>query len=212
MYLTFGKYRNHTVKEVVEKDKKYSQWLMTQPWFTIKHKELYNELYHELNDNVDKKPIIFNKNIFIAYTDGACKNNGSQRAKAGIGVYFSETNQIKIPNISKRLIYKNQTNNAAELTAILKCLEKCLEYNVNKKIYIYTDSDYSMKCITLWYHEWIKKGNYKDRKNIDILHKINSIYEKLDVEFIHIRAHTGLTDIHSKGNEMADRLAVESIS
>ena len=53
MYLTFGKYRNHSVKEVVEKDKQYSQWLMTQPWFTIKHKELYNELYHELNDNVN---------------------------------------------------------------------------------------------------------------------------------------------------------------
>jgi ribonuclease HI len=212
MYLTFGKYRNHTVKEVVNKDKQYSQWLMTQPWFNIKHKELYRELYHELNNDVDKKPVIFNKKSFIAYTDGACKNNGSKKAKAGIGIHFSEMNKIKINDISERLIYKTQTNNAAELTAILKCLEKCLEYNVNKKIYIYTDSDYSMKCITLWYPEWIKKGNYEDRKNIDILHKINSIYKRLDVEFIHIRAHTGLNDIHSKGNEMADRLAVESIS
>ena len=41
MYLTFGKYRNHSVKEVVEKDKQYSLWLMTQRWFTIKHKDLY---------------------------------------------------------------------------------------------------------------------------------------------------------------------------
>tara|TARA_A100001015_G_scaffold316529_1_gene431039 strand:+ start:4832 stop:5470 length:639 start_codon:yes stop_codon:yes gene_type:complete len=212
MYLTFGKYRNHTVKEVVNKDKQYSQWLMTQPWFTIKHKELHRELYHELNNDVDKKPVIFNKNSFIAYTDGACKNNGSKKAKAGIGIHFSEMNKIKINDISERLIYKTQTNNAAELTAILKCLEKCLEYNINKKIYIYTDSDYSMKCITLWYPEWIKKGNYEDRKNIDILHKISSIYKRLDVEFIHIRAHTGLNDIHSKGNEMADRLAVSSIS
>ena len=209
MYLTFGKYRNQTIKEVVEKDKQEAQWLRTQPWFTIKHKDLYHLLKTELSETIPKT---INKDSFIAYTDGACKNNGSQKAKAGIGVYFNKHNSISIPNISERLIYKTQTNNAAELTAILKCLEKCLEYDIYQKIYIYTDSDYSMKCITLWYPEWIKKGNYKDRKNIDILHKINSIYERLDVEFIHIRSHTGLTDIHSKGNEMADKLAVESIS
>ena len=212
MYLTFGKYRNQTIKEVVEKDKQYSKWLITQPWFAIKHKPLHDLFIQELNDIENSKPITINENTFIAYTDGACKYNGSQRAKAGLGIHFSEMNNIKINDISERLIYSKQTNNAAELMAILRCLEKCLEYDINKKIYIYTDSDYSMKCITLWYPEWIKKGNYKDRKNIDILHKINSIYERLDVDFIHIRSHTGLTDIHSKGNEMADKLAVESIS
>lgn len=211
MYLTFGKYRNQAVKDVVDKDKQYSQWLMTQPWFSIKHKELHNILKIELSEMISK-PIDINEDSFIAYTDGACKHNGSQKAKAGLGVYFSEKNKIKIPNISNRLIYKNQTNNAAELTAILICLEKCLEYDIQQKVYIYTDSDYSMKCITLWYSEWIKKGKYEDRKNIDILHKINDIYEKLDVEFIHIRAHTGLNDIHSLGNERADRLAVSAIS
>ena len=211
MYLTFGKYRNNTVKEVVNKDKQYSKWLITQPWFTIKHKSLYHLFIQELNDIENSKPITINENTFIAYTDGACKYNGSQRAKAGLGIHFSEMNNIKINDISERLIYSKQTNNAAELMAILRCLEKCLEYNVYQKIYIYTDSDYSMKCITLWYPEWKKKG-IKDKKNIDILHKINSIYGKLDVEFIHIRSHTGLTDIHSLGNERADRLAVESIS
>ena len=136
MYLTFGKYRNQTIKEVVEKDKQYSQWLMTQPWFTIKHKDLYHLFIHELKDSNSDKPII-NEDSFIIYTDGACKYNGSDKARAGIGVYFNKHNKISIPNISERLIYKTQTNNAAELTAILKCLEKCLEYNVNKKIYIY---------------------------------------------------------------------------
>ena len=211
MYLTFGKYRNQLVKEVVNKDKQYSQWLMTQPWFKIKHKNLHGVFLNELNDNLNKNPVI-NEDSFIIYTDGACKYNGSDKARAGIGIHFSENNKIQIPDISERLIYKKQTNNAAELMAILKSLEKCVEYKINEKIYIYTDSDYSMKCITLWYPEWIKKGNFQDRKNIDILHKINDIYKKLDIEFIHIRAHTGLNDIHSKGNEMADRLAVESLS
>ena len=44
------------------------------------------------------------------------------------------------------------------------------------------------------------------------MHKINNMYQILDVEFIHIRAHTGSNDIHSLGNEMADKLAVESLS
>ena len=211
MYLTFGKYRNHSVKEVVSKDKQYSQWLMTQPWFTIKHKDLHRAFLHELKDSNTDKPII-NEDSFIIYTDGACKYNGSDKARAGIGVYFNKHNKISIPNISERLIYKKQTNNAAELMAILKCLEKCVEYKINEKIYIYTDSDYSMKCITLWYPEWIKKGNFNDRKNIDILHKIYDIYKTLDVEFIHIRAHTGLNDIHSLGNDMADKLAVRSLN
>ncbi len=211
MNLTFGKYRNHSVKEVVSKDKQYSQWLMTQPWFTIKHENLHHAFLHEFNKIVIKNPII-NEDSFIIYTDGACKYNGSQRARAGIGIHFSENNKISIPDISERLIYKKQTNNAAELMAILKSLEKCLEYEIKQKIYIYTDSDYSMKCITLWYPEWIKKGNYKDRKNIDILHKIYDIYKKLDIEFIHIRAHTGLNDKHSLGNDMADKLAVGSLN
>ena len=210
MYLTFGKYRNKTVKEVINKDKQYSEWLITQPWFTIKHKDLHREFIQELEKNI--KPIIINKNSFIAYTDGACKHNGSEKAKAGIGIYFSKSNKVKINDVSKRLIYDKQTNNAAELMAILKCLELCYVYVIDEKIYIYTDSDYSMKCITVWYPEWIKNNNYHNKKNIDLIHKIVHFYRMLDVEFIHIRAHTGLNDIHSLGNEMADKLAVESVS
>jgi ribonuclease HI len=214
MYLTFGKYRYKTVKEVVEDDYKYSQWLITQPWFTIKHKTLHHQFIHELNEigKVKKhndKPIT---NSFIVYTDGACKNNGSKKAKAGIGIHFSKNNRIKIKDVSERLLYEKQTNNAAELMAILKCLELCYVYVIKEKIYLYTDSEYSIKCITIWYREWIKNDKCSGKKNIDILHKINNMYHILDVEFIHIRAHTGSNDIHSLGNEMADKLAVESLN
>ena len=41
MIVSFGKYRHSSVKEIVERDYQYSQWLITQPWFTIKHKELH---------------------------------------------------------------------------------------------------------------------------------------------------------------------------
>ena len=209
MYLTFGKYRNKTVKEVVTNDTKYSEWLITQPWFTIKHKTLLHLFIHEINKS--KKPEQIS-NTFIAYTDGACKNNGSKKAKGGIGIHFSDSNKITINDISERLIHEKQTNNAAELMAILRCLELCYVNVIQGEIYIYSDSEYSIKCITVWYPEWIKKNIYHGKKNIDLLHKIMNLYHILDVELIHIRAHTGLNDIHSLGNEMADRLAVSSLN
>jgi ribonuclease HI len=214
MYLTFGKYSGKTV-EVVSTDAQYSRWLISQPWFSIKHADMYGYLIKELND-----PLICEKTIrqpktensFIVYTDGACKNNGQKKAKAGIGIHFSKTNKIQIEDVSEKLIYTKQTNNAAELMAILKCLELCHVFLVKEKIYLYTDSEYSLKCITIWYPEWLNNNKCQGKKNIDILHKINNLYQLLDVELIHIRAHTGLRDIHSLGNEMADKLAVQSIS
>ena len=44
-----------------------------------------------------------------------------------------------------------------------------------------------MKCIEIWYPQWKKEDKLKDRKNIDILIKIDKLYEKLDVKFKHIR-------------------------
>jgi len=214
MYLTFGKYYNKSIKEVLKRDNQYSQWLITQPWFKIKYEDLYNSFVKEMDD-FKKENLQINdkdKDIFVIYTDGACKHNGSEKAKAGLGVHFSEKNIIKINDISEKLNYKTQTNNAAELMAILLCLEKCKEYNIQQKIYIYTDSNYSINCITIWYPEWIKKGNYENRKNIDILHKINNIYQNLNIKINHVRAHTKLNDIHSLGNEIADKLAVSAIS
>jgi len=209
MIVSFGKYRHSSVKEIVKKDYQYSQWLITQPWFTIKHKSLHNAFLHEMNSNKTEEPP--NKDTFIVYTDGACKHNGSDKAKAGIGVYFNKHNSVNISNVSERLTTVKQTNNVAELSAILRALELCYEYNIKNQILIYTDSDYSMKCVEIWYPQWKKENKMKDRKNINILQQINHYYEKLDVKFKHIRSHTGLTDIHSKGNEMADRLAVQCL-
>lgn len=209
MIVTFGKYRHSSVKEIVEKDYQYSQWLITQPWFTIKHKQLHHLFLQEMNE-INKQEIL-PQDTFIVYTDGACKHNGSDKAKAGIGVYFNKHNSVNIPNVSERLTTVKQTNNVAELTAILRALELCDKHNIDNKILIYTDSDYSMKCIEIWYPQWKKENKMKDRKNINILKKIDRYYENLDVKFKHIRSHTGLTDIHSKGNEMADRLAVQSL-
>ena len=53
------------------------------------------------------------------FTDGSCSNNGFTNAKAGIGIYFGDNDPR---NISKRIEGK-QTNNTAEVKAILKAAE-----------------------------------------------------------------------------------------
>jgi len=207
--LSFGKYRNELITDVVKKDKKYLEWLNTQPWFTIKFKELHHQTTHLLVQN--QQPLEIGSNSFVVYTDGACSHNGSKKAKAGIGVHFSQKNEIKLEDLSLRLHIDNPTNNKAELIAIEKALEQCILLNITSKIIIFTDSQYSLKCITLWYPDWVKKNKLENRKNIDILARIDPMVKQLNVEFQYIKAHTELQDEHSLGNANADRLATESL-
>jgi len=64
-----------------------------------------------VSEEDEKEPI-------IVYTDGACSNNGRSNARAGFGVYFGKDDPR---NVSEA--YKGpQTNNVAELLAIIKAL------------------------------------------------------------------------------------------
>ena len=145
----------------------------------------------------------------LIYTDGSCKNNGSKdkaKVRSGVGVHFSSENLIPMDDISMKFPLTNPTNNRAELYAIFVAIRTCYEKNVTKLV-IYTDSRYSLKCITEWYPNWVSKNTLKNRKNLDILPDIAALMEKVEVTFQHMRAHTGLKDKHSLGNERSDYLA-----
>ena len=142
------------------------------------------------------------------YTDGSCSNNGKKGAIAGLGVYFKEND---CRNCSERIEDK-QTNNTAELKAIIKACE-ILEKEILKEyiINIYSDSMYSINCFTVWGkkwrdNEWKKSGG--KIKNIDLVKKGFFLLEKYkNIKLFHIEAHTGKNDKHSLGNEGADKLA-----
>ena len=143
------------------------------------------------------------------FTDGACSNNGKPTAKAGIGVYFSDNDPR---NISKRVIGK-QTNNTAELSAVIEVfniLKDEIESKIHK-ILIYSDSEYTIKCTEL-YGEKMDQSNWKNKgqyiPNHELVKEIYQLFKNnLNVSIHHIRAHTGLTDELSLGNDGADRLA-----
>lgn len=167
-----------------------------------------NDLVESNNEiTVDKDAIDGDK--FCIYTDGACSDNGTDTAKAGIGVYFGENDKR---NISSNFEGK-QTNNTAELTAILAAY-KIIEDDLmaGKKITIYSDSKYAIRCCTTYGEKMDKKEWVKDIPNKEL---VKDIYQKCskykNLQFEHIKAHTDNDDIHSIGNEMADRLANKAI-
>jgi ribonuclease HI len=144
----------------------------------------------------------------FVYTDGACSNNGRGNAKAGIGIYFGENDPR---NVSQRLEGK-QTNNMAELTAILEAYHLiCDELDSGVEYTVVTDSEYSLKCVGKYGEKMAKIGWCEDIPNKELVRRVYECYSKYlssnVVSFLHIRSHTGGTDIHSLGNEQADKLA-----
>lgn len=141
---------------------------------------------------------------YYVYTDGACINNGKKNAKASIGIYFGENDSR---NVSE-LIKGKQTNNTAELTAIIvvySIIENDLKYG--KKIGIVSDSEYAIRCVTSYGEKCDKKNWNVDIPNKELVKIAYTTYKNQNIEFYHINSHTGKTDKHSIGNENADRLA-----
>jgi ribonuclease HI len=146
---------------------------------------------------------------YYVYTDGACSNNGKENAIAGIGIFFGTDDPR---NLSQKIEGK-QTNNAAELTAIIKTYP-IIEADVRegKKIVIMTDSEYAIKCISTYGEKCYNQNWKKDIPNKELVKLAYERYKDWpNIRFIHIRAHTEKTDIHSIGNDGADKLANASI-
>lgn len=152
---------------------------------------------------VDTKP---REDILDIYTDGSSLANGRKGARAGLGVYFGENDPR---NLAEKLLGE-QTNQRAELMAMLRALESV---PATQTVRIYSDSRYSIKCVTEWPIGWIEK-NWKTAdggnvKNCDIIQPIlNKIDERTKVGgntyFQWVKGHS--TNV---GNIAADRLAVK---
>ena len=163
----------------------------------------------ERKQQKDKKQIEDPNSVLELYTDGSCINNGRANAASGIGIYFGKGDKR---NVSKKISGK-QTNNTAELTAIIYSL-KVLEDDIHsgRNIIIHTDSEYAIKCATTYGEKMEKIDWKKDIPNKELVQIIYSLCSNMkNVTLKHVRAHTGKQDKHSIGNENADRLANEAV-
>jgi|TARA_B100001971_G_scaffold158297_2_gene147996 ribonuclease HI len=156
----------------------------------------------------------------IIFTDGSCINNGKRNAYGGVGVYFGK-NDTRNYSMAQT---KTPSNQKGELVGILKALELSRLPNV----IIYTDSRYSMKCVTSGKNGWIdnwkktnsnpklwKNSKGKSVKHAEIIAQIDSLKKtKQSVELRHVNSHQSEPiDKNSQkyfiwyGNDQADKLA-----
>lgn len=136
------------------------------------------------------------------YTDGACSNE-----TGGFG--FALVNPTTDQHIAVgQGPYKDTTNNQMEMMAVIAGLIFVHRRVGQSNLLVFSDSQYVIKGITQWIHNWKKNGwitsDRKLVKNAELwqdmeaarsLHKIT--------RFEWVRGHNG-----NKYNEMADQLAV----
>jgi len=145
------------------------------------------------------------------FTDGACHNNGKPNAVAGYGVHFPFE---EYDDLAEPFTYAPITNQRAELYAIYHALTIALGDSEIEDVNIYSDSDYSIKCITQWAPKWHKAKWTRPGeplKNLDIIKPLYRLYtyNRDRVHFTHVRSHTGGTDDLSIGNDVADQCATK---
>ena len=150
------------------------------------------------------------------YTDGSCTSNGKKSAKAAFGVIYPDhLSESWGEPLSEDASHTNQT---AELTAIYQGIVrgKTVQGDPSElTLHIYTDSEYSINCLTKWVSGWRKK-DWKTSTGKPVVHR--DIIEKIMDElkhysghiFTHVKAHTDSTDEHSVWNGKVDQLAREA--
>ncbi len=150
-------------------------------------------------------------NILKIFTDGSYKKTKDKKELCGYGIFYPND---EFANISRPFIHEPLTNQRAELYAILKSLRNYEKSGLKfDEIHFYTDSEYSIKSLTIWYKTW-EKNNWKNSKgqtvlNQDIIRPLIKMTKKYKVKFTHVNSHTGKQDFESLSNEMADKLANE---
>ncbi|CAG8160583.1 unnamed protein product [Penicillium salamii] len=140
------------------------------------------------------------------YTDGSSLRNGTPLASAGVGVYFGPGDSR---NVSEPLKGSRQTNQRAELTAILRAIDIAPRH---RHVTIVTDSRYAIDCVTVWFVNW-RRNNWMTRDNKPVENKdlVESILVKIEERNdLKVRTVFEWVKGHNKdhGNEEADKLAV----
>ncbi|AAZ12557.1 ribonuclease H1 [Trypanosoma brucei brucei TREU927] len=173
----------------------------------------------------------------VVYVDGACRNNGSRsrerRPRAGFGGFYGDgdSRNFKFPLPA----HEPQTNQRAELSALIHVLRVALDSHPCYNLCVYSDSKYTVMGVNSYLHRWERNG-FKtagggDVANIDLWSQLTKLRnrhlsrcaERFTMEFRfkaslaaiaaravalqlkHVPGHAGVY-----GNEMADRLAVEA--
>ena len=134
--------------------------------------------------------------IVQIFTDGACKGN------PGVGGWGA---LLKVKGRERELFggELHTTNNRMELLAAISALEALTR---PCQVMLHTDSKYVQQGISVWVHDWKKRGwktaAKQPVKNEDLWRRLDEVTSKHKVQWVWVKGHAGHVE-----NERADELA-----
>ncbi|UPL01634.1 hypothetical protein LCI18_012568 [Fusarium solani-melongenae] len=119
-----------------------------------------------------------NPDQFLIFTDGACSDNGRANPRAGWAFVFKPKTMYESGIVSARLEnwgpffhYYDQTNNRAELRAVLAALRfRYWPGDGFTTLVVATDSEYVAKGATEWAYGWVR-NSWRNSRNEEVVNK-----------------------------------------
>ncbi len=150
---------------------------------------------------------------FSVFCDGSCIRNGQPGARAAYAVVAMSEDKEVHSFVERVPPTEPQTNQRAELRALLYALQYMRESLYTGTIY--TDSKYAIQCVTTWGPTWRatgwKKADKKPALHVDLIEPMLELWASVEgggtIQLQHVAAHTGRTDAISRGNARVDDLA-----
>ena len=134
------------------------------------------------------------------FTDGGCKGNPGP---GGYGCIIRGIGNV----LELKGSHPQTTNNIMEMTAAIVALKKLSQ---PYQITLTTDSQYLVKGMTEWIHNWIKKGwltaSKQPVKNKELWQELHSLSKQHKITWIWVKGHAGHPE-----NERCDQLANEAM-
>ena len=148
----------------------------------------------------------------IAFTDGACRGNGSPNARAAYAVCWPDFPEHDAAHMLSGE-EGSRTNNRAELMAIIHAFRTAdkIDPHSSKTLVVYTDSMLAINSLTLWMEGW-KRRNWRKSDgqmvaNVDLLELLDEYMKARPCTFKHVMAHTKNKDWASIWNAKVDKCA-----
>jgi len=137
----------------------------------------------------------------VIHTDGACSGNPGPGGWGAV-LHYAATEKTLCGGELQT------TNNRMELMAAIQALEALKK---PCKVELHTDSQYVMKGISEWIHNWKRRGwmtaDKKPVKNDDLWKRLDAARLRHEVSWRWIKGHAG-----HEHNERADELARQGMA
>jgi ribonuclease HI len=146
------------------------------------------------------------------YTDGGCSGNPGP---GGWAYVIIEEKAGKIKILAEDWgAEKETTNNRMELNAAAAALERAAQLpGSQKKLWVFTDSQYVQKGMSLWIHSWKlnawRTSDRKPVKNQELWRRLDELADLFPVQWEWVKGHAG--NVYNERCDRMTRMAVASL-